>query len=96
MATFYFTYGLGDDTKQAYQGGGWTEVEAETSYQAVEMYKEWHPPINGFLPCCGVAYSRENMLKPLRFCGGRSMLEEGNGGKFCRERITARGVEVIG
>lgn len=42
MATYYFTYGLGEDTNQAYSRG-WTEVEAEDARQAVDLYKAFHP-----------------------------------------------------
>ncbi len=89
MATYYFTYGIGEDTKQAYQGGGWTEIEAEDAKQAVEIFKVFHPLVNGLLPCCGVAYTYSQMaMEHPSFMGRTSMLKEGNGGKFCRERIT--------
>lgn len=84
--TYYFTYGLGQDTNQAYQGGGWTEVLADDRRQAVELYKAFHPLVNGLLPCCGVAYTHAQMaeVKPWG-----CMLTDGNGGKFCRDRIRA-------
>ncbi len=87
MATYYFTYGIGQDTNQAYQGGGWTEVEAESAEQAVEIYRVFHPLTkDGLLPCCGVALSKDEMAKD--YMGqGSNMLAEGNGGKFCRDRI---------
>lgn len=86
--TFYFTYGLGDDTNQAYQGGGWTEVEASDARTAIEAYKVFHPVTkNGLLPCCGVAYTHDQMAKEYRTIPGHSMLKDGNGGKFCHDRI---------
>ena len=91
MATFYFTYGQGDpeDTRQAYKGG-WTEVEAETPGQAVAAYKIFHPLTeNNLLPCCGVAMTREQMAEPYGYVSG-GMLQEGNGGYFCHDRITIR------
>lgn len=78
--TFYFTYGIGDvnETGQEYSGG-WTEVEAPTRYDAVQAYKVYHPAnSNGLLPCCSVALDEKCMGK---------MLEHGNGGKFCHDRI---------
>ena len=77
--TFYFTYGLGDpeETGQDYQGG-WTEVEAESVWKAVDIYKVFHPSVNSMLPCCGVALTERQMGK---------MLTTGNGGKFCHDRI---------
>ena len=77
--TFYFTYGLGDpeETGQDYQGG-WTEVEAESVLKAVDIYKVFHPSVNSLLPCCGVGLTELQMGK---------MLTEGNGGKFCHDRI---------
>lgn len=92
MATYYFTYGLGEDTKQAYQGGGWTEVEAENAEQAVALYKVFHPLTDeGLLPCCGVAYTYDHMVREYPSALGRmSMLKDGNGGKFCRDRISAK------
>ena len=86
--TFYFTYGLGDpeETGQDYQGG-WTEVEALNSKMALDMYRIFHPEnLNGLLPCCGVAYTDLQMGK---------MLTNGNGGKFCHDRITVTR-EVVG
>ena len=89
MATYYFTYGVGDCKGQAYQYGGWTEVEAENAEQAVALYKVFHPLVNGLLPCCGVALSKDEMAED--YMGpGSNMLAEGNGRKFCRDRITAR------
>lgn len=89
MATFYFTYGIGDCRGQAYQRGGWTEVEAEDATQAVALYTAFHPLVNGLIPCSGVALSRDEMAKD--YMGpGSNMLAEGNGGKFCRERISAK------
>ena len=43
MATYYFTYGIGDtkSTKQDYQCGC-TEVEAENSLIALKAYAESH------------------------------------------------------
>jgi hypothetical protein len=78
--TFYFTYGLGDpkETGQDYQGG-WTEVEAEDLWKAVDIYKIFHPCTNNLLPCSGVALMEGQMGK---------MLATGNGGKFCHDRIT--------
>ncbi len=87
MSVFYFTYGVGEDTNQAYQGGGWTEVEAENARQAVELYKAFHPlTADGLLPCCGVAYTHEQMAKVYPW---GCLLTNGNGGKYCRERIYA-------
>lgn len=76
---FYFTYGLGDpkETGQDYQGG-WTEVEAEDLWKAVDIYKIFHPSVNSLLPCCGVGLTELQMGK---------MLTTGNGGKFCHDRI---------
>lgn len=94
MATYYFTYGLGEDNNQAYVGG-WTEVEADSATEAVEAYKVYHPTNdNDLLPCCGVAYTHAQMAKPYKYAPG-SMLEEGNGGKFCHDRIVIRR-EVVG
>lgn len=88
MATFYFTYGVDDSENQAYCKG-WTEVEADTPSQAIEAYKIFHPVNkNGFLPCCGVAYTKEQMAKEYVFWPGKSMLTEGNGGVFCHDRIS--------
>lgn len=85
---FYFTYGIGEDPNQAYQGGGWTEVEAPDPGTAIKAYQVFHPVNkNGLLPCCGVAYTHEQMAKVYKYASG-SMLTEGNGGKFCRDRIT--------
>lgn len=90
MATYYFTYGIGEDTNQEYQGGGWTEVEAPDAKTAIEAYKVFHPVTkDGLLPCCGVAYTHEQMAKEYKYGPrGYSMLKDGNGGKFCRDRIT--------
>ena len=89
MATYYFTYGIGDPNNQDYVGG-WTEVEADSIEDAITAYKMYHP-VNehGALPCCGVAYSREQMAKPYKYAPG-SMLEDGNGGKYCHDRITLK------
>lgn len=78
--TFYFTYGLGDpaETGQDYQGG-WTEVEAPDVWKAVDIYKVFHPCLDG-LPCSSVALTERQMGK---------MLTNGNGGKFCHDRIVA-------
>lgn len=77
---FYFTYGIGDpeQTGQDYQGG-WTEVEAPDVRKAVDIYKAFHPGVNNLLPCCSVALTDLQMGK---------MLTNGNGGKFCHDRIT--------
>lgn len=92
MATFYFTYGVSDPENQDYCGG-WTEVEADTHAEAIAGYMAYHPANkNGFLPCCGVAYSREQMEKT--YPGQKSMLESGNGGAFCHDRITIKREEV--
>lgn len=86
--TFYFTYGLGrpEITSQAFQGG-WTEVEAPDVRTAIKAYETFHP-VNehGLMPCCGVAYTELQMGK---------MLTEGNGGKFCHDRIKYQ-YEVVG
>ena len=90
MATYYFTYGLGDtkSTNQAFQGG-WTEVEAENSLIALKAYKVFHPVNeNGLLPCCGVALTEAQMECPYSSRQGYNMLKDGNGGKFCHDRIT--------
>ena len=88
MATYYFTYGIGDDNNQDYVGG-WTEVEAPNVRTVIEAYKVFHPLTkNGLLPCCGVAYTEEQMSKEYKFFPGQSMLKDGNGGKFCHDRIT--------
>ena len=91
MATYYFTYGIGEDTDQAYQGGGWTEVEAPDAGTAIKAYQVFHPLTkDGLLPCCGVAYTHEQMAKEYKVgpWNGHSMLTDGNGGKFCWDRIT--------
>lgn len=89
MATYYFTYGIGEDTDQAYQGGGWTEVEAPDAMTAIKAYKVFHPVTkDGLLPCCGVAYTHEQMTREYKFFPGQNMLKNGNGGKFCRDKIT--------
>ena len=88
MATFYFTYGM-DSDKQAYKKG-WTEVEADTRQEAIAGYLAYHPAADGLLPCCGVAYTREQMAKPYKYGSGGSMLEDGNGGVFCHDRITIK------
>ena len=80
MATFYFTYGMNSE-KQAYKKG-WTEVEADSRAEAVSAYLIYHPKVNGLLPCCSVALTRDEMKE------GCNMLEEGNGGVFCHDRIT--------
>lgn len=78
--TYYFTYGIGDpaETGQAYQGG-WTEVEAPSRYKAIKAYQAFYQNTkNGVLPCCSVALEADQMGK---------MLETGNGGAFCHDRI---------
>lgn len=85
MATFYFTYGMSSPV-QAYCKG-WTEVEADSAREAVRLYKIHHPlTADGFLPCCGVALTREQMAE--EYLPGCSMLTEGNGGAFAHDRIT--------
>lgn len=85
---FYFTYGVGDCQEQAFQYGGWTEVEAPDSMTAVEIFRMAHPPVHGLLPCCSVALTEHAMRRPYSQHDKRCMLEEGNGGKFCRERLS--------
>lgn len=88
--TYYFTYGIGDDNNQAYVGG-WTEVTADDARKAIEAYKIYHPLTkDGLLPCCGVAYTYEQMAKPYKLFPGKSMLKDGNGGKFCHDRIVIK------
>lgn len=94
MSTFYFTYGIGEDNGQDY-AGGWTEVEAETRSEAIKAYKMYHPPKHdNLLPCCGVAYTREQMEKPYKHFPG-SMLTDGNGGVFCHDRITIKREVIV-
>lgn len=79
--TYYFTYGIGDpaETGQAYQGG-WTEVEAPSRLKAIQAYQIYYAQRtkDGVLPCCSVALEADQMGK---------MLETGNGGAFCHDRI---------
>ena len=84
MSTYYFTYGMSSPAQDYCKG--WTEVEANSSWEAIKLYKRFHPPREGLLPCCGVALSRDQMAE--EFMPGVSMLKEGNGGVFAHDRIT--------
>lgn len=90
MAKFYFTYG--SNSKNQDYVGGWTEVEADSAREALDVYRYYHPGRDGVLPCCGVAYTKEEMARPYKYGtrAGESMLTEGNFGKFCHDRIVMR------
>jgi len=76
--TYYFTYGS-DDKDMPFQGG-WTEVEAKDGPTAIKIFKLVHPPRQGQFLNCSDVYTKEQFEKS-------GMLESGNFGKRCHERI---------
>lgn len=74
---YYFTYGA--SPTQPYIGG-WTEVEANSRYDASQLFCAVHPrTASGWINCASI-YSEEE-LRATR------MLAEGNRGRRCVERI---------
>ena len=69
---WYFTYGSDD-------GGGWTEVTADSEEMAVEIFTLYHPKRNGFVACCSW-YTADEFEKS-------KMFRDGNLGERCKEHI---------
>lgn len=82
MQTYYFTYGNGDT--QPFRGG-WTEVEAVTRQQAINIYNKIFPKTpEGLIRCDQVAATAEEM---------GIMLQTGNYGHFCWLHLGGRNHE---
>ncbi len=97
--TFYFLYdylNIAPDT-QDYEGG-WTEVEAHNVSEALKLYQQFHPSRKGgVLPCTGVGYTEFQMSYRFKHGPnkGKTLMEEGNGGKFCHDRIRKVDGEIV-
>ncbi len=63
--------------------GGWTEVEAETGEEAVEIFRTVHPnPDGSEVLNCAFVYDEELFNET-------KMKVEGNFGFFCHEKLTS-------
>ena len=61
--------------------GGWTEVEAETEKEAIDIFRLKHPDKKPSLVNCARIYSEDEFLIT-------GMLDHGNFGQKCHERLS--------
>lgn len=74
---FYFTFGT--DGRYPFQGG-WVEVIADDMEQAINLYNEKYPKLDGVFVNCAKYYTEEQFKKT-------GMFVNGNFGAYCHEVV---------
>lgn len=79
MIKMIFTYGS-YSLRHPFQGG-WTEVVAESQQEALRIFTDRHPLVDGLVPCARI-YTEDEFKETVMYKSGK------NFGKGCVERLT--------